>query len=247
MKKWTKLVLGAAIAMASASASANIVVTSTRTPGTGATLGFDVVRFFAAFNSASAEAVAGASGLQSVNATLESSPGALKFKFSDFDFDLENDVDVNGATIPDPIARANNSNNIGTMVRVVPAGSFSNASVAPTGSRSDPDGDGTPNSSPSQTFANVKSFRVEGFQKNPPDGPGFDPAAKTDSAIPGSGALFAVAVVPTGSAVHAIGELSADKGSLNAFDVTSGIPEPTSLAVLGLAGTALLGRRRRTA
>lgn len=233
------LLAGAVIGLTTLSASAEIIITSTRTAGSGASNGLDIVRFFAAFSPTSPEGTAGAGGLQSVNVTLESS-GNMKFKTSDFDFDGELDIDTTAATISDAVARTNNTTNTGTFIRVPVTSSFVVVGSSPSGSRSDTDGDMSPDTEPTQTFAAVKSFRIEGFQSS-----GFDAQAKTANAGQvGAGALFAVAVVPTGSTVRAFGGVAGDKGATTFFDT---VPEPTSLALVGGLAMGLLGRRRRNA
>jgi len=227
----------------------DFTVTIDLTPGQGALTGFDIYRYFAKFTPTSATGLT-ASGLQSVKTTLDvlAAPGDtatpvpananLRFKFVDQDFDDVPDADITGASITDTAGRTNNTT-IGTFIRVNPSGSFAAQSVSPGGARSDPDSNGTPDFDPSVTYAAVKSFRVEGFEKNPPDGPGFDSSAETTST---TGALFAVAIVPSGRGVRAQGQLAADKGVTVFFDT---VPEPTSLGLIGLGGAALLGRRRR--
>jgi hypothetical protein len=244
--------------MMTLSASAAFVVTETITAGTGALNGFDIHRYFAAFDSTtSPEAIAGANGLQSAKVTLTTlfAPGDFitpsttnfRFKFTDLDFDGENDADVNGNTISDSVARTNTTT-VGTMIRVNPVSSFSVQALSPTGARSDTNSDGTPDTFPTQNYAAVKSFRVEGFSQNPPAGPGFDSSAKTANAgQTGAGALFALAVVPTGKAVRAQGTLSPDKGGVTDFDTGIAIPEPATLGLFSVGAIGLLARRRRKA
>jgi hypothetical protein len=96
---------------------------------------------------------------------------------------------------------------------------------------------------PPDYYLDVTLFQMEGFEKNPPDGTRGDVNAKTAT---GMGALFAVAVVPTGTTVQAFGSVAADQGGIGDFDVTATVivPEPgvaTALALLALIG----GRRNR--
>jgi hypothetical protein len=237
-----KSLLAAAVVsgMMTLSASAAFKVTETITPGTSGLNGFEIHRYFAAFDpTTSDEALAGANGLQSVKVTLNS-PANMKFKFLDLDLDGENDADVNGASMSDTVARTNNTT-LGTFARVNPLSGFSVQALSPTGAKSDTNSDGNPDTIPSDNYSAVKSFRVEGFSQNPPAGPGFDSSAKST----GPGALFAVAVVPTGTVVQAVGQLSPDKGNVTNFDTTA--PEPATFGLLSVGTIGLLARRRRNA
>ena len=95
---------------------------------------------------------------------------------------------------------------------------------------------------PRDVFGPAKSIRVEGFVVNPPGGVGADPAARVQSNPyqEGAGALFAMAIVPTGSRVAMFGSFSA-----NAGPVLSLIPEPGAIGFVGVVALALVGRRRR--
>lgn len=111
---------------------------------------------------------------------------------------------------------------------------------------------GVPTDDTSQAYADsfnktylstTTAFRVKGTN---PDNP--DASAITDTATPGSGALFAIAVVPHGANIHLTtiegGGIAGKTGPLQAVDFTT-VPEPTSLTLLGLGGMAVLSRRRR--
>jgi hypothetical protein len=181
----------------------------------------------------------GANGLAAVKVTF-SIPGHFKFKFADLDHDGENDADVTGQTISDSVARTDTSS-VGTMIRVNPVGSFSVQQVLPTGSRSDTNLDGTPDTIPTNNYAAITAFRLEGFSQDPPAGPGYDASAKST----GPGALFGIAVVPTGTYVHTVGSLATDKGYVTSFDPD--VPEPTTLGLVSVGAAGLLARRRRKA
>lgn len=200
--------------------------------------GFDVHQYYAKLDPSGAEA--GATGLQSVDATLTSN-NDMKFKFIDTNQDGIPDAAINGNGITDTVARAATSANLGTFIRSgdPTGGPFFPATVDPAVYQSvDIDGDGVadPGGDPAVAYAHVKSFRVAGIAQG-----GKDPKAVTDA----KGSLFGLAVVPTGSTVTFTGSLAADSGPITNFAFP--VPEPTSLAVLGLGGLAVLGRRRRKA
>jgi hypothetical protein len=221
-------------------ASATMRVTQTITPGTGELSGFDIHRYFAGFDPVTSdEAIAGANGLEAVKVTFSTGHTTyFKFKFTDLDHDGENDADVTGATISDSVARTDTAT-VGTMIRVNPVDSFSVQQVFPTGSRSDTNLDGTPDTIPTSNYSATTTFRLEGFSQDPPAGPGYDASAKST----GPGALFGIAVVPTGTVVSAFGSLAPDKGYVTSFDG----PEPATLGLISVGAIGLLARRRRKA
>jgi hypothetical protein len=266
MRKSTKAILGLAVGAIlgfAGSANAAISVTSTRTAGTGQYAGQDIVRFFGAFAPGSPEALALATGLQSVKTTLTT---PAQFQYVTGQFALPNngatnpDVDLFGLNGDDLAYRTGtdkgstvDGNAIGTGVFVHdPTGNaFSvqglfvdGVSKATTANNS-----GGPATNGFVLFQNAKSVRVEGFVQQPGGGvPGSDPAALSPAAgTKGAGALFAVAVVPHLSSVNAQGIVAADKGPSTTFDVTDIVPEPGTLSVIGMGGMALLARRRRKA
>jgi len=90
--------------------------------------------------------------------------------------------------------------------------------------------------------AGLDTYNVVSFYQTPVA------LAKTDA--PG-GFVFGSAVVPAGTTVAFSGnidpDLDANNGNTQTFSVVNGVPEPTSLCFLGLAGAAVFGRRRRQA
>jgi hypothetical protein len=221
------------------------------TPGTGDFAGMDIHRFFYSFNDQSPPGTAGAVALQSAKVILDA-PGA-GYKFLTGQFAPPNsgaanpDIDLFGKQNDDTMARTGTTGSeVGTGVFIHDPdldewsvqGLFADG-VSQTLARQN----STATFNPTQFWGGTKQIRVEGFVTNPPGGVGGDPAAKTATAgTEGAGALFAVAVVPTGSSVGlAQASLSANAGPvLNAV-----IPEPTTLGFIGLAGIALAGRRRK--
>jgi hypothetical protein len=231
---------------------AGAAVTTTVTPGTGANAGFDIHRFFYAFDPSTPPGTAGAVGLQSLNVTLVSS---TNFKYLEGQFAPPNngptnpDLDIFGAQSDDATYRTENSGDTTGTGIFIHDPDFDPFSVQGLHLDGQPQPLTRANSSttnnPRAVFAAVKRLRVEGFVTNPPGGVGADPAARVQSnpGQEGAGALFAMAVVPTGSLVGGIGQLSANAGPVLNFEIV--IPEPTALGFVGLAGLALAGRRRR--
>jgi hypothetical protein len=242
-----------------------MTVSETVTQGTGDLAGFELHRFYAAFSSASPEAQAGAHGLQSVKVTLSSANG-FKFLTGQFaapTFPTNPDVDITGSNADDATYRSATTmgdpmqfTGIGTGVFVHDPDfdAFSVQGVAVDGTpRSTTAYNATsPTAGGSALFTNAKSFRVEGFTQNPnpatPENPfGGDPSALTSNTTAGSGALFAMAIVPTGTGVGIEGILAADKGDTTVFASSGAVPEPGSLAFIGLGAVGFLARRRRQA
>ena len=258
MRVRSLLAAAAALAIGASTASAAFTIVDTRTAGTGQYAGFDVVRFFAKMGAADA-----GTGLQSVNATL-TSPENFRFGTRNLD-DLPddgsgsfqaNDVNVYGQGLTDDVARNRNDNlgGQGTNIRLRDptnnvffaaglglGGTYIN-NTPPTKNAdvsTNVNNSGDTGNPASTTFSAIKSVRVEGILQNAAGGDvGADSRAKSDPL----GALFAVAVVPTGAPVRAFGSLSPDVGSQTQFDT---IPEPAALGFIGLATVALTGRRRR--
>ncbi len=198
--------------------------------------GFDIHQYFAKLSPTGADA--GALGLQSVDGVITSDQD-LKFKFIDTNQDGIPDAAINGNGITDNVARSAAISNLGTFIRAgdPTGGSFFPATVDPAVYQSvDIDGDGVADAGgdPAAAYAHVKSFRVAGIAQG-----GKDPKAVSDT----SGSLFGYAVVPTGAKVTFVGSVAADQGAITNFSLGA-VPEPTSLAFVGLAGM-LLGRRRR--
>ena len=225
-------------------------VTETVTPGTGDFAGMDIHRFFYAFNDQSAPGAAGAVALQSAKVILNAPNAGYKFLTGQFappnSGPTNPDIDLFGKQNDDTMARTGTTGaDVGTGVFIHDPdldewsvqGLFADG-VSQTLSRQN----STATFNPTQFWGGTKAIRVEGFVTNPPGGVGGDPAAKTATAgVEGAGALFAVAVVPTGQSVI----LQQASLSANAGPVLNAIPEPTALGFIGLAGLALAGRRRK--
>ena len=244
MRVRSLLMAGAALALGASVANAAIVVTTTTTPGTGGNAGFDVIRFFGRFGTTDPESVLGATGLQSVSGTLQViSPDTSTFKFRMVDENGDDvlDADTNSSTVGNRLSAASNGT-VGTNIRIggTASGEWTPVLVEPVGDTSRVDAMGNPlPPTPEDVYGTggvgkVKMFRVEGANPLSPDA-----AAKSDT---GPGALFAVAVVPTGTTVRAFGQIAADRGLIQTFDT---IPEPTAIGFVGLGLACLTGRRRR--
>jgi len=235
-------------------ANAAMSVTFTRTAGSGTLAGFDIVRFFAAADPNGPEKTQGATGLFLANVELQTNNN---FKYLTGQFAPPNngaanpDIDLYGAQMDDTLVRTTNDDagSIGTYVglRDPDFDQFFVAGLTVDGvaqGASKPNSNGATNN-PSTFFASVKSFRVEGIVNNTAGTPAGDTQVFTPNVgQTGAGAIFAVAVVPTGSTVRALGTIGADKGPTTDFDT---VPEPTSLGFIGITAVGLLARRRRTA
>jgi len=257
---------------ANAAIQVNMTTTSITS---GSLAGFDVVRFYGGFDSADLLGVPPTDtqgnptpdsdkphGLQSAKVTLTSS---ANFKFAVGQFFPPNngasnpDYDIYGANSDDPTLRSGTeiatSSDLGLTTEIFLRAT--DPSVAPFSVQglqvngvplSSTANQSTATYNPGTIFANAKSMRVEGILKNDPPGTlGADTSAKTDgfTNAPGQGALFAVAIVPHGSVVNAVGQLSPDKGALANFDTNA--PEPATFGLLSVGAIGVLARRRRKA
>jgi len=243
----------------------NMQISETVVPGTGNLAGFDIHRFFAAFSATDLQGLATAQGLQSAKVTLSTN---ANFKYVQGQFAAPGnatnpDVDVTGTNASDATYRtATSQGNVANFEEAIGTGIFihdpsdppdvfsvQGVAVDNVGKTSTAFNSSSATAGGTALFGPAKSFRIEGFVQNPlvPDATnpvGADPAAKTaNKGQIGAGALFAMAIVPTGSSVDAAGILAADKGPTTEFAT----PEPGTLGFIGLAATTLLARRRRNA
>jgi hypothetical protein len=239
MRKLAVWAAGMLVAMSASIANAGFTFTKETTAGPA---GFDIVRYYAKLTP-TPDAVGdytGATGMQSIDATLSSS-GNFKFNFFDQSADGIPDWDPTGAfTANDANGKNNNTATAGTFLRPgFPDSSGTGAIFVATydppfikstdndfNGQADPGTDQTP-------YTVLKAFRIAGVIQGGVD----------SSALTGKGALIAKAVVPTGSTVDIAGLVAADAGPLTPIIV----PEPATLSLVGIAGVALFGRRRRVA
>jgi hypothetical protein len=278
MRKFTKLAAAAILGgISTVSANAGIQISSQRaTTTSGGDALFDVIRFYAKLDVGGPEVTAGATGLSLANITMTSSQ-QFKFGFTDRTGDGIGDWDpirigtTDGTNANSPLTNNANTNTF-IAVRpydavagnqggaITPPGGLNNIypepSVGPAPQDSqDNDGDQqlstgdfdprTIYQSPLAGFPTspgLKGFRVEVFNSI------VDPSAMPGNANYNRGALFAVAVVPKGTAVTITGSIAADKGNQQAVNFTDGgVPEPTSLGLAAVGAVGMLARRRRKA
>jgi hypothetical protein len=90
-----------------------------------------------------------------------------------------------------------------------------------------------------QSSPGLKTFRVEMFNS------AIDPSAMPGNANYDRGAMFAIAVVPKGTAVNILGSIAADKGDQTPVNFTDGVPEPATIGLVSIAAVGMLARRRR--
>ena len=224
MRARSLLAAAAALTVSASTASAAFHINRTRTAGTGDLAGFDIVRFFGQLGPE--EVAAGAVGLQSANVTLVAMGAGhtLKISFTVLNnhpnFTTPNDADIYGAALTDDLCAPRRMTatrewelRSGFATRMEMCGGCRGClSARKRDHPNDPLAAYTSlpinrylssvSNNPQQRFVNLKSLRVEGFVQNPsPPGVGADPKAGTDPL----GALFAIAVVPTGGTVRGFG------------------------------------------
>src|SRR5688572_26393910 len=229
--------------------------------GAGDNAGFDLIRFFAAFSPNSFLGTPddpttpqiegwGATGLQAVSAIMRMAEGvppdmSLKFRFRDENGDGFDDADTDSSTVSVRTTAASNQT-LSTHFRIGPIGpgAWTPVLVEPAGdmSRTDPVSGELVGPAPQTTYAGLKQWRVEGANPNAPD-----LAARTALAgIPGAGALFAVAVLPTGGRACVEGQIAANAGPIERIETGFlCIPEPAGLGIIGLGAVALTRRRSK--
>jgi hypothetical protein len=256
MRKISMALAGAVLGLFGASSNAAILVNSQTVDGTGALAGDTIIRLYAAMLPGSDEVLGGAKGLQSAKVTIDSdqpmkiTTAALNAPFVPNDADIYGQDSSADAESGVPVDPRSDSANVGTFVRV---GTSAFAPWAPQYLEGAPgvgvnligrnatSGSANPPVTAAEiqtNFGSTKHLRVDGILQA-----SFDATALTPNNNPGSGALFAVVVVPKGAKVTVTGQLAGDSGAIS--DFTYPVPEPTSLTLLGIGAVGLLGRRRR--
>lgn len=204
-------------------------VYSTRSTGTGANAGFDIVRWFARFTPGSDED--GSGGLLTAGVTMQADKA---FKFLTYNPGSGNTLDLTGGNTSSrgnngTVTPFNNNNTIATFIAVRKfdaiydptandgdgqndqgnfyiAFSAINPSTAPGNTQATSPFSGylySGTTPPSDPAKQIKEFRVEGTnQASVGTGTLPDPSAKSTDPNGSRGALFAVAVVPTDTTVR---------------------------------------------
>ena len=260
LKLWSAAI--AACLVGAPLASANFILSANRQSiATGPNAGKEVI-YWSAFND-------GTNGtgtkLLGTSATMTTDANFI-FRFANLDADNRLDADVimspaqtfnysDGTVRPTAgFSQTATSPNIGTAIRPRGTGEnfsqFTAQTFVPPNPTSNPqvqtDADGlitsaTPTQDPSLTYNNttVKAFRVDGAYLSPANAP----LANT-----GTGSVFAISIIPSGATVTMDASLAGDTGNPQIVSLVSpGVPEPGSIALLGLGAVGFLARRRRQA